>query len=84
MCGLVFDITEVIGFGNERSFGGLGFWHDPGREPLRSTLTDAVGRILDPPVTVLKAWHSGVAADYVAWLTVGTALLGGIWALTLR
>jgi len=36
------------------------------------------------PVAVLKAVHSGVVGDYVAWLTVGTALIGGVWALILR
>ena len=59
---------------------GLGLY----RTRLRSGLTAAAGRALDPPVAVLKAWHSGVAADYVAWLTVGTVVLGGIWAFTLR
>jgi len=42
------------------------------------------GRFLGPPITVLRGFHSGIAADYVAWITVGTALIGGIWALTLR
>jgi len=28
--------------------------------------------------------HSGIVGDYVMWLTVGTALIGGIWAVTLR
>lgn len=37
-----------------------------------------------PAVAVLKALHSGVVGDYVMWLTVGTALLGGVWAVTLR
>jgi multicomponent Na+:H+ antiporter subunit D len=37
----------------------------------------------DPTLNVLKAAHSGVIGDYVMWLTVGTALLGGIWVLTL-
>ena len=41
-------------------------------------------RILGPPVAVLRAAHSGVIGDYVLYVTVGTALLGGIWALTLR
>jgi multicomponent Na+:H+ antiporter subunit D len=41
-------------------------------------------RVLEPPVQGLKALHSGVAGDYVMWLTVGTAVLGGVWALTLR
>jgi hypothetical protein len=44
----------------------------------------AAGRLLTPPVGALKAWHSGLAADYVVWLTLGTALVGGIWAFTLR
>jgi multicomponent Na+:H+ antiporter subunit D len=35
-------------------------------------------------VAGLKAVHSGVVGDYVMWLTVGTALIGGIWALALR
>jgi len=41
-------------------------------------------RLLEPPIGVLKAWHSGVAADYVVWLTVGTAIVGAVWAFTLR
>src|SRR3954447_10819665 len=36
------------------------------------------------PLRVLRTVHSGVIGDYVMWLTLGTALLGGIWALTLR
>jgi multicomponent Na+:H+ antiporter subunit D len=36
------------------------------------------------PVAALKAVHSGVIGDYVAWLTLGTALIGGVWALMLR
>ena len=39
--------------------------------------------VLAPPVNVLKAAHSGIVGDYVMWLTLGTALLGGIWILTL-
>jgi multicomponent Na+:H+ antiporter subunit D len=39
------------------------------------------GRLLEPPVTVLKALHSGVVGDYVAWLTFGVAALGGLVAL---
>jgi multicomponent Na+:H+ antiporter subunit D len=36
------------------------------------------------PAGVLKAVHSGVIGEYVMWLTVGTALIGSVWALTLR
>src|SRR4051794_11383658 len=35
-------------------------------------------------VTALKIVHSGHVGDYVAWLTFGTALVGGVFALTLR
>lgn len=32
----------------------------------------------------LKAVHTGHVGDYVAWLTCGVAVIGGVWALTLR
>jgi len=41
-------------------------------------------RFLEPPVDALKALHSGLVGDYVVWLTVGTAVFGGVWAVTLR
>jgi multicomponent Na+:H+ antiporter subunit D len=54
----------------------------------RRRLPDAVRsfgeRALRPPVDVLRAAHSGVIGDYVMWLTVGTAVIGGVWAITLR
>jgi multicomponent Na+:H+ antiporter subunit D len=53
----------------------------------RRRIPDAVragaARVLDPPVAALKAVHSGIVGDYVMWLTVGTAVLGGVWLLTL-
>ena len=42
------------------------------------------GRVLDPPIAVLKSLHSGIVGDYVAWLTFGVAALGGLLALTLH
>jgi multicomponent Na+:H+ antiporter subunit D len=45
----------------------------------RRRLPEAV----EPPLNVLKAAHSGVIGDYVMWLTLGTAVLGGIWLLAL-
>jgi multicomponent Na+:H+ antiporter subunit D len=54
------------------------------RQRLPRTIRSAFGRILTPPVAALKELHSGVVADYVMWITVGTAVLGGVWALTLR
>jgi multicomponent Na+:H+ antiporter subunit D len=41
-------------------------------------------RILGPPVHVLKAAHSGIVGDYILWIAIGTAVLGGVWAFTLR
>jgi multicomponent Na+:H+ antiporter subunit D len=41
-------------------------------------------RTLEPAVVGLKTLHSGIVGDYVMWITVGTAVLGGVWALTLR
>jgi multicomponent Na+:H+ antiporter subunit D len=38
---------------------------------------------LAAPLNRLKLLHDGVVGDYVAWLTAGTALLGGLWALLL-
>jgi hypothetical protein len=46
------------------------------RTALRSTL--------GPPLAVLRVAHSGVVGDYVAWITVGTAVVGGVWALLLH
>jgi multicomponent Na+:H+ antiporter subunit D len=41
-------------------------------------------RLLLPPARALKAVHSGIIGDYVTWIVVGTALVGGVWAVTLR
>jgi hypothetical protein len=36
------------------------------------------------PIAGLKALHSGVVGDYIAWLTVGIAVLGGLVAVVAR
>jgi multicomponent Na+:H+ antiporter subunit D len=54
------------------------------RRRLPRPVRKAGARVLGPPIGLLKAAHSGVIGDYVTWLTVGTAAIGGIWALTLR
>jgi multicomponent Na+:H+ antiporter subunit D len=41
-------------------------------------------RATPAPLAALKAVHSGVVGDYVMWLIAGTAVLGGVWAVTLR
>jgi multicomponent Na+:H+ antiporter subunit D len=58
----------------------FGLW----RARLPSAWRRVGGRVLGSPVAGLKAAHSGVVGDYVMWLTVGAALLGGVWAVTLR
>jgi multicomponent Na+:H+ antiporter subunit D len=54
------------------------------RRRVPAAVRNAGARILDPPIEGLKALHTGIAGDYVMWITVGTAVLGGVWALTLR
>jgi multicomponent Na+:H+ antiporter subunit D len=54
------------------------------RRRLPATVRRAGARLLDPAVAGLKTVHSGIVGDYVMWITVGTALVGGVWALTLR
>ena len=41
-------------------------------------------RTLAPPVHVLRGFHSGVVGDYVTWVAVGTAVVGGAFALLLH
>ena len=40
--------------------------------------------VLRPAVAGLRAVHSGVIGDYVTWMVVGTAVIGGVWAIGLR
>ena len=42
------------------------------------------GRLAAVPAATLKALHSGLVGDYVAWLTFGVAALGGLLALVVR
>ena len=41
-------------------------------------------RLVVAPLDRLKLLHDGVAGDYVTWLTVGTAVLGAVFALLLE
>ena len=61
-------------------FTAFGLWRDRIPDAWRR----ATARVAGPPLAVLKGVHSGVIGDYVMWITVGTALLGGVWAITLR
>jgi multicomponent Na+:H+ antiporter subunit D len=47
----------------------------------------SVGRVLHraPPIVLaLRALHSGVIGDYVTWLVIGLAVLGGLFAVVVR
>ena len=54
------------------------------RQRIPATIRSFGTRTLEPAVDGLKSVHTGIAGDYVMWITVGTAVLGGVWALTLR
>jgi len=54
------------------------------RRRLPIVLRRAAARVADRPVAGLKALHSGVVGDYVAWLTAGIAVLGGVVAVVVR
>ena len=41
-------------------------------------------RVLAPPLHALKAAHSGIIGDYLLWIVLGTTVIGGVWAITLR
>jgi multicomponent Na+:H+ antiporter subunit D len=61
-------------------FAAFGLWRDRLPWGWRRIGARAAGQ----PLAVLKGVHSGVIGDYVMWITVGAALRGGVWGLTLR
>jgi multicomponent Na+:H+ antiporter subunit D len=54
------------------------------RRRLSSGAWRLAARVGSPPLGVLRAAHSGVIGDYVMWLSVGTAAIGGAFALLIR
>ena len=54
------------------------------RRRLPQAAREVATRLLLPPLDGLRALHSGVVGDYIMWVTVGTAVTGGVWALVLR
>jgi multicomponent Na+:H+ antiporter subunit D len=54
------------------------------RRRLPRAVSAGAGRLLSPPIHVLRELHSGVVGDYVTWLAVGTAVVGGAFALLLH
>jgi|tagenome__1003787_1003787.scaffolds.fasta_scaffold20986112_3 multicomponent Na+:H+ antiporter subunit D len=54
------------------------------RRRLPRVVGAAAARTLAPPIHVLRSLHSGVVGDYVTWVVVGTAVVGGVWAALLH
>jgi multicomponent Na+:H+ antiporter subunit D len=54
------------------------------RRRLPRAVSSGAGRLLSPPIHVLRELHSGVVGDYVTWVAVGTAFVGGVWAVLLH
>lgn len=50
----------------------------------RENIHGRVGHALDIGNRALEAFHSGHVGDYVAWITLGTAVLGALFVLVLR
>jgi hypothetical protein len=53
------------------------------RQRLPGGLRTSTARVAFPALDGLRAVHSGIVGDYVMWLTVGAAAIGGVWAFTL-
>jgi multicomponent Na+:H+ antiporter subunit D len=51
---------------------------------IRARLPRPVASTLGAAVAPLRAVHSGQVGDYVAWLVFGTAVIGGLFALSFR
>jgi multicomponent Na+:H+ antiporter subunit D len=49
-----------------------------------SGIPGPLGRAVDTGSRAHETFHSGHVGDYVAWITVGVALLGGLFGLVLR
>ena len=58
----------------------FGLW----RQRLPAAFRAPSARMLGPPVRILKLVHSGIVGDCLMWITAGTAVIGGVWALTLK
>jgi len=58
----------------------FGLWYR--RLPGRALAASA--RVVAPPIRLLRGAHSGIAGDYVLWIVAGTAVIGGVWGITLR
>ena len=48
------------------------------------SLAHGEGKFVPRDAEMLKALHSGIVTDYVAWLTAGVAALGAAFVFALR
>jgi multicomponent Na+:H+ antiporter subunit D len=53
------------------------------RRRLPMLVRRGAARAADPVLGGLKSLHGGAVGDYVTWIVTGTAVLGGVFALTL-
>ena len=54
------------------------------RRRLPRLVRVVAGRVAGPPLAALRAAHSGVLGDYVAWLAFGSGLVLGLFAVLVR
>ena len=73
-------VTGVIAALAAAVAAGMGLWHSK----LPASIRGGISRSLGPAFRGVRALHSGHVGDYVAWLTAGVAVLGGLMAATLR
>jgi multicomponent Na+:H+ antiporter subunit D len=57
----------------------FGLWY----RRLPDAVCRGARRTLGPPLDAVRHAHSGIVGDYLLWIVVGTALIGGVWAFTL-
>jgi multicomponent Na+:H+ antiporter subunit D len=72
-------VWSLVATGGGAGLAAFGLW----RRRLPALLRERAGRALVPALDGLRSLHSGHVGDYVAWLTFGTALLGGLFAIGL-
>jgi multicomponent Na+:H+ antiporter subunit D len=58
----------------------FGLWY----RRLPALVVEAGARFATPPVVALRAMHSGIVGDYLLWIAVGGAVIGGVWGLALH
>jgi multicomponent Na+:H+ antiporter subunit D len=74
---LAYGVATLVG---AVAFAAFGLY----RRRLPAAVRRAAGRAVEPAFAGLKTLHSGAVGDYVTWVVVGTAALGGAFALVLR